>query len=193
METECKHARLAPSRHCWQLSGERLNKLAYWSRPALHWAEWFSKLVRKLISDCQNCYLLDVGLHNFNTFLCVIRCVGRREQKIGSEGRRHRCIASCHESTCRQQRWLVEASVWGIAEHLHQWLCLVMYWILGNFTMVGKSKALASQVGAIEAVVAVLRAHVGDANVSKKACGALRNICINSELDSNCCVEVLVI
>jgi hypothetical protein len=38
---------------------------------------------------------------------------------------------------------------------------------------------LAGKAGAIDAVVAVMRAHVGNAGVSEPACGAMLNICFN--------------
>ncbi len=45
--------------------------------------------------------------------------------------------------------------------------------------LAGESQVLAGKAGVIDAVVAVMRAHVGDAWVSEQACEALQNICIN--------------
>ena len=45
--------------------------------------------------------------------------------------------------------------------------------------MAGENQALAGKAGAIEAVVAAMRAHVGNAGVSENACMAMGNICVN--------------
>ena len=42
-----------------------------------------------------------------------------------------------------------------------------------------ENKVLAGSAGAIAAVVAAMRAHVGNAEVSKQAFGAMCHICIN--------------
>ena len=44
------------------------------------------------------------------------------------------------------------------------------------------NQALAGKAGAIDAVVAAMRAHVGNAGVSKQACRAMCNVCNNGEL-----------
>ena len=44
---------------------------------------------------------------------------------------------------------------------------------------VGENKMLAGKAGAIDAVVTVMRAHVGNAGVSEQACRAMSNICVN--------------
>ena len=49
----------------------------------------------------------------------------------------------------------------------------------------GENKVLAGKAGAIDAVVAVLRAHVGNAEVSKGAFQAITNICAD---DGACAV-----
>jgi hypothetical protein len=43
----------------------------------------------------------------------------------------------------------------------------------------GENKVLAAKAGAIDAVVAAMRAHVGNAGVSEQACRAMWKICIN--------------
>ena len=43
-----------------------------------------------------------------------------------------------------------------------------------------KNKVLAGKAGAIEAVVAAMRAHAGHAGVSEYACWAMVNICFNN-------------
>ena len=40
-------------------------------------------------------------------------------------------------------------------------------------------KKMAVKAGAIDAVAAAMRAHVGNAGVSEQACGAMRLICVN--------------
>ncbi len=47
---------------------------------------------------------------------------------------------------------------------------------------------LARKAGAIDAVVAVMRAHIGNAGVLKQACGALQNISIDNGAFSKCMV-----
>ena len=46
--------------------------------------------------------------------------------------------------------------------------------------MAGENKVLAGKAGAIDAVVAVMRAHVGHAGVSEKACGAMVCFCFKN-------------
>ncbi len=46
--------------------------------------------------------------------------------------------------------------------------------------MSGENQVLAGKAGAIDAVVAVMRAHVGNAGVLEQACRAMRNICGNN-------------
>ena len=41
------------------------------------------------------------------------------------------------------------------------------------------NRVLAGKAGAIDALVAVMRAHVGNAGVSKQACKAMWNICVD--------------
>ena len=43
----------------------------------------------------------------------------------------------------------------------------------------GENQVLAGKAGAIGAVVAAMRAHVGNAGVLEQACGAMINICAN--------------
>ncbi len=43
----------------------------------------------------------------------------------------------------------------------------------------GENKVLAGKAGAIDAVVAAMRAHVDNAGVLEQACWAMMNICIN--------------
>ncbi len=57
--------------------------------------------------------------------------------------------------------------------------------------MADENKLLAGKAGAIDAVVAAMRAHVGNAGVSGHACRALWNICLNGALGV-CCVYVCV-
>ena len=45
--------------------------------------------------------------------------------------------------------------------------------------MAGENQVLAVKAGAIDAVVATMRAHVGNAGVLEQACGAMRTICLN--------------
>ena len=40
-----------------------------------------------------------------------------------------------------------------------------------------ENKVLAGKAGAIDAVVAAMRAHVGNAGVLQQGCGAMSNIC----------------
>ena len=47
------------------------------------------------------------------------------------------------------------------------------------FAIAGENKVLAGKAGAIDAVVAAMRAHVGNAGVSEQACWAMKNICVN--------------
>ena len=44
----------------------------------------------------------------------------------------------------------------------------------------GHNQVLAGKAGAIDAVVAAMRAHVGNAGVSKQACSAVSSICVNN-------------
>ena len=46
--------------------------------------------------------------------------------------------------------------------------------------MAGENKVLAGKAGAIDAVVAAMRAHVGNAGVLEQACRAMNNICANN-------------
>ncbi len=46
--------------------------------------------------------------------------------------------------------------------------------------MAGENKVFAGEAGAIDALVAAMRAHVGNAGVSKQACGAMQEICVNN-------------
>ncbi len=43
----------------------------------------------------------------------------------------------------------------------------------------GENKVLAGKAGAIDALVAAMRAHVGNSGVLEQACGAMWNICVN--------------
>ncbi len=45
------------------------------------------------------------------------------------------------------------------------------------FPVAGENQMLAGKAGAIDAVVAAMRAHIGNARVLKNACGAMCNIC----------------
>ena len=45
--------------------------------------------------------------------------------------------------------------------------------------MSDENKMLAVKAGAIDAVLAVMKAHVANADVSESACWAMRNICVN--------------
>ena len=47
-------------------------------------------------------------------------------------------------------------------------------------TVAGENQVLAGKVGAIDAVVAAMRAHVGNAGVLEHVCGAMGNICANN-------------
>ncbi len=47
------------------------------------------------------------------------------------------------------------------------------------FGMAGENQVWAGMAGAIDAVVATMKTHVGNADVSEQACRALQNICIN--------------
>ncbi len=51
----------------------------------------------------------------------------------------------------------------------------------------------AGRAGAIDAVVAAMRAHVDDAIVSQQACGALQNICCTGWLIAIGFVVVVVV
>ena len=44
----------------------------------------------------------------------------------------------------------------------------------------GGNKVLAGKAGAIDAVVAAMRAHVGNADVSEQACWAMWSICVKN-------------
>ncbi len=46
--------------------------------------------------------------------------------------------------------------------------------------MTGANQVLARKTGAINAVVAAMRVHVGHAGVSDNACGAIHNICVKN-------------
>ncbi len=46
--------------------------------------------------------------------------------------------------------------------------------------MADENKVLAGKAGAIDAVVAAMRAHVDNAGVSEQACWAMWNICANN-------------
>ena len=48
--------------------------------------------------------------------------------------------------------------------------------------MADENQVLAGKAGAIDAVVAAMRAHVGNAGVSENACRAMYNICVNGAL-----------
>ena len=50
--------------------------------------------------------------------------------------------------------------------------------------LTGKNQALAGKAGGIDAVVAVMRAHVGNAGVSMYACWAIRSICFDGAFAS---------
>ena len=50
--------------------------------------------------------------------------------------------------------------------------------------MAGENKVLAGKAGAIDAVVAVMRAHVGHSGVSEQACWAMIYICDNGAFAS---------
>ncbi len=52
--------------------------------------------------------------------------------------------------------------------------------------MAGENQVLAGKAGAIDAVVAAMRAHVGNAGVSEPACGAMWNICISGVFGVGC-------
>ena len=57
-------------------------------------------------------------------------------------------------------------------------------------TVAGENQVLAGKAGAIDAVVAAMRAHVGNAGVSEEACGAMINICAYGEFGvDRVCVE----
>ena len=57
-------------------------------------------------------------------------------------------------------------------------------------TVVGENEVLAGKAGAIDAVVAAMRAHVGNAGVSQWACSAMCNICVNGAFGVyHVCVE----
>ena len=43
--------------------------------------------------------------------------------------------------------------------------------------MADENKVLAGKAGAIDALVAAMRAHVGNAGVLEQACGTIRSIC----------------
>ena len=54
----------------------------------------------------------------------------------------------------------------------------------------GENQVLAGKAGAIDAVVAAMRAHVGNAGVLEQACWAMWNICVNGAFDvDRVCVE----
>ena len=44
----------------------------------------------------------------------------------------------------------------------------------------GENKVLAGKAGAIDAVVAAMRAHVDNAGVAEQACLAMRNVCLRN-------------
>ena len=46
--------------------------------------------------------------------------------------------------------------------------------------MAGENQVLARKAGAIDAVVAAMRAHVGNAGVSEQACRAMDIVCTNN-------------
>ncbi len=57
--------------------------------------------------------------------------------------------------------------------------CLSLCSIYQLVELSGENAVLAGKAGAIDAVVAAMRAHVGNAGVSERACGAIGNICIH--------------
>jgi len=46
--------------------------------------------------------------------------------------------------------------------------------------LAGENQVLAGKAGAIDVVMAVMRAHAGHAGVLERACGAIWNICVNN-------------
>ena len=54
----------------------------------------------------------------------------------------------------------------------------VDFWV--DCDLAGENLVLAGKAGAIDAVVAAMRAHVDNAGVSEPACGALSCICLNN-------------
>ena len=60
--------------------------------------------------------------------------------------------------------------------------------------MAGENRVLAGKAGAIDAVVAAMRAHVGNAGVLEQACWAMCNICNNGEFGVGwLCVSVRLV
>ena len=55
--------------------------------------------------------------------------------------------------------------------------------------MAGKNHALARRAGAIDAVVAAMRAHIGNADVSIQVCTTINNICKNGTSDTQLSVQ----
>ena len=56
--------------------------------------------------------------------------------------------------------------------------------------MAGENRVLAGEAGAIDAVVAAMRAHVGDADASIEACGAMSYICAKNGAFGVDCVSL---
>ena len=61
----------------------------------------------------------------------------------------------------------------------HHFRQLDFEYLFDHSTLTGENKVLAGRAGAIDAVVAAMRTHVGNAGVSQYACWAMSNICIN--------------
>ena len=57
-------------------------------------------------------------------------------------------------------------------------------------TLADQNVVLAGKAGVIDAVVAAMRAHVGNAGVSQQACGAIFHICIDNGAFGVDCVFV---
>ena len=52
--------------------------------------------------------------------------------------------------------------------------------------MAGENQVLAGKAGAIDAVLVAMRAHIGNAGMSEKACWAILNICVNGVFGVDC-------
>ena len=61
-----------------------------------------------------------------------------------------------------------------------------LLWGMHVEMMADENKVLAGKAGAIDAVVAAMRAHVGNAGVLEQACDAMCRICLNGSASIVC-------
>ena len=67
---------------------------------------------------------------------------------------------------------------------VHAWHATDLRPVMCN--MPGKNQVLVARAGAIDALVAAMRAHIGNAGVSITACGAINIICTGNGMFVSC-------